>query len=74
MKAKQLAEILLQNPNAEVITQMYMGDDFFVPIDHAELHKKGTTIQNPVRSASGAITNNGKCNVDVIYIGRTERC
>lgn len=73
MKAKDLAKILLQNPEAEVVIQEYMGDNFFVSIEHAELYQKGSKIPNPVRSGTGAIGNPGNCKVDVIYIGRTGR-
>lgn len=73
MKAKHLAKILLENPEAEVITQEYMGDNFFVSIEHAQLHQKGTLMPKPVRSATGAVGNQARCKVDVIYIGRTER-
>lgn len=73
MKAKELAKILLQHPEAEVITQEYIGDDFFVSIEHIELYKKGSKIKKPVRSNTGAIESTGKCRVDVIYIGREER-
>lgn len=73
MKAKELAKILLQNPEAEVITQEYIGDNFFVPIDYAKLHQKGSKLHNPVSSGTGAVNSQGKCIVDVIYVGRTER-
>lgn len=73
MKAKELAKFLLKHPEAEIITREYLGDDFFVSIEHAALHQKGTKIPNPVRSSTESIGQHGTCKVDVIYIGSSKR-
>lgn len=73
MKAKELAKFLMQHPEAEVVTETYIGDDFIVDINHAQLYQKGTKIEYTRRSFSDKVETCGKCKVDVIYIGREGR-
>lgn len=72
MKAKELAKFLMQHPEAEVITEQYLGDHFIVDINHAQLYTKGSSIEHSPRSFSNQVQD-GKCKVDVIYIARESR-
>lgn len=73
MKAKDLAKFLMQHPNAEVVAEIYLGDTGIIGIEHAKLYTKGSAIESVNRTYSDVITNNGKCKVDVIYIGHEDR-
>lgn len=74
MKAKELAKFLMQHPEAEVVTETYIGANYMVKVDCAELYSKGQTIPKTRHTAiSGIVEEKGKCNVDVIYLGREGR-
>ena len=74
MKAKELANFLMQHPEAEVVTETYIGANYMIKVDHAQLYSKGQTIEKTRHSAiSGIVEEKGKCKVDVIYVGREGR-
>lgn len=68
MKAKQLAKILLQNPEAEVVIDDYIGFKTINDIKSATLYQKGLVLENSHSSVTGSVSKNGKCNVDVIRL------
>lgn len=73
MKAKQLADFLLQHPNAEVVSEHYIGHTAIVNLDHVELFQKGRILPSVNTSYAVSVTNNGKCNTDVIYISHESK-
>lgn len=73
MKAKSLAKFLMQHPEAEIVTEMYVGDDFMVDINHVQLYTKNMNIEYTRNSLTDNVSRTGKCKVDVIYIGRESR-
>lgn len=68
MKAKHLAKILLQNPEAEVVIDDYIGFNTINDIKSATLYQKGSVLENPKSSVTGSVSKTGKCNVDVIRL------
>lgn len=74
MKAKELAKFLMQHPEAEIVTETYLGANYMVKVDSAQLFSKGQTIPKTRHTTiSGIVAEKGKCNVDVIFVGREER-
>lgn len=71
MKAKDLAKLLMQHPEAEVVIDEYAGLHYTVDVNVAVLHTKGTHLPDFHNSGTNAVQNNGKCKVDVVYLGRT---
>lgn len=68
MKAKQLAKILLQNPEAEIIIDQYVGANVLVSVNEAKLFKKGSNVKHIDYSRTDVVDKTGKCKVDVIHI------
>ena len=68
MKSKDLAKILMQNPDAEVVFSMYNGGtDPQFEVNVAVLEKKGTKSSN--RDGGAFIHKDGTLKTDVIVIG-----
>ena len=67
MKAKELATILLMNPEAEVLHYQYMGGDTpLVELNTAVFEKKGEkTIAN---DDGGVFIKNGIAKLDIIIL------
>jgi hypothetical protein len=70
MKAKDLAKILLENPEATVVFDEYIGCDTpVVDIGNVEVYKKGQKIQNFDGSCSKAVNyKDATCKTDVLRI------
>ena len=68
MKAKDLAKFLLQHPEAEVVSDVYVGCHVVATVESAQLFSTGDTIPGTRITNTGAVKNDGECIVDVIYI------
>jgi hypothetical protein len=68
MKAKKLAEILLKNPEAEVVHYQYTGGDTpLLEINSTSFEKKG--VESESLDGGDFIDKNGKTKCDIIIIG-----
>ena len=68
MKAKELAALLLKNPEAEVIIEKYIGIDSLMSIKDIQLYEKKQPVENFQHSNTDVVSTKGFCKSKVILL------
>lgn len=72
MKAKELAALLLKNPEAEVICEKYIGIESLMSVTGIETYNKNAPVHDFNHSATDMVSSKGYCKTTVIIL-KTEQ-
>ena len=72
MKAKELAVLLLQHPEAEVICEKYIGVESLMSVRGIETYNKNAPVHDFNHSGTDVVSSKGYCKTTVIIL-KTEQ-
>lgn len=72
MKAKELAALLLQHPEAEVICEKYTGVEPLMSVTDIKTYNKNAPVHDFNHSATDMVSSKGYCKTTVIIL-KTEQ-